>query len=623
MRSKSKKAMGDWMTYLLQVAACQAVLVLFYVIGLRKLTYYGFNRIYLLGAIPVGFALPIIRLDLANTEVTQAPMVEMIATRIAQVSEQPAVEQLVSYSIDYVLLFTLCYGGGMLFFLSRYFINFFKIKNLKKSYPLINYDKGVSVFRTPHSQPFSFFKSVFVPGNISDAENLDLVMKHEMWHVRLAHSFDRMLVDFILVLFWFNPFIYFLRKLLIEVHEYQVDDRIIHDSTVKISYQQLLLQLAGGSLAGPVSFFNFSTIKQRIEMMNRNQSNKYSLWRIVLLLPLLGGMTMLFSFEPVKLSQPELIHSLSEISSDMPESEHPLNVEVLISADDKIPSILPLKLPNDKIEVTSHFGMRFDPVDNQEKYHSGIDFRAKIGTPIIATADGKVVVSQEFKNWGKRIDIEHEDGFMTRFAHLSKLGVKEGALVKKGQVIGATGNSGLSKGPHLHYSVLKNDKPVNPVKYINDFQFSAKPKAPKPAKQPAEPKPVVAPDSDEVVFQINESSSAEEVLAYERAVESRNLAIRDAIEEAQETKEMAEGEMYLQMELVEKEQMLIAEEQRMMAEEQKVIAEEQRVMAEEQRIIAEEQRVIAEAERIKAEKEKVKAQKVKNKDKNKDKKKRK
>ncbi len=485
--------MGDWIIYLLQVAVCHALLVLFYILALRKLTFYGFNRAYLLGVIPLGFVLPLVNIQVPVSQETSEQVVEMIATRVAQVSEQPVVEQIVAQPIDYMLLASLIYASGMIFFLGRYFINYFKIKKLKNQYPLINQSEGVSVFRTSLTQPFSFFKSVFVPSNIGGKHAFDLVMTHEMWHVRLAHSFDRMLVDFILVLFWFNPFIYFLRKLLIELHEYQVDSRISSDFSVKISYQQLLLQLAGGRLSGPVSFFNFSTIKQRIEMMNRNQSNRFSLLRIVLLLPLLGGMTMLFSFELVKLNRPELLTTITESLDHTPVDIQETILMILVTQESNIPSILPLQLTKDKINVTSHFGMRYDPTAKKKKHHNGIDFRAAVGTPIIATADGKVSVSEEFDNWGKRIDIEHADGLMTRYAHLSELGVKAGEIVKKGQVIGATGNTGLSTAPHLHYSVYKDDKSVNPVDYIKDFKFETK-----ATTAPKEPEPTAAPEPSQI-----------------------------------------------------------------------------------------------------------------------------
>lgn len=139
----------------------------------------------------------------------------------------------------------------------------------------------------------------------------------------------------------------------------------------------------------------------------------------------------------------------------------------LISFAQNIPSLRPI----DNGEVTSGFGMRHLKINNEKvkKMHNGIDIKSKTGTPIKATAAGTVKKAEtlaENDRYGNNITLNHDDGFSTRYAHLDRLAVATGETVKKGQVIGYVGNTGVSTAPHLHYEVHKDGKAVDPEKYI-------------------------------------------------------------------------------------------------------------------------------------------------------------
>ena len=117
--------------------------------------------------------------------------------------------------------------------------------------------------------------------------------------------------------------------------------------------------------------------------------------------------------------------------------------------------------------LSSGYGMRIDPILKVKKMHWGIDFSAPQGTPIYATADGRVEVQKKFStNIGWYIKIDHGFGFKTLYGHMSRFDVKQGDYVKRGQIIGRVGNTGKSTGPHLHYEVHVNGKKVNPVFYF-------------------------------------------------------------------------------------------------------------------------------------------------------------
>jgi murein DD-endopeptidase MepM/ murein hydrolase activator NlpD len=129
-----------------------------------------------------------------------------------------------------------------------------------------------------------------------------------------------------------------------------------------------------------------------------------------------------------------------------------------------IPNGYPIKFEG----ITSSFGWRINPILKKREFHPGIDLRAKIGTPIHATANGLVEYASFHKTsgYGNLIIIEHNFGFKTIFGHLSKIIVKQGDFVKKGDIIGYTGNSGLSTGPHLHYEIRYLGIILNPIYFL-------------------------------------------------------------------------------------------------------------------------------------------------------------
>jgi murein DD-endopeptidase MepM/ murein hydrolase activator NlpD len=136
-----------------------------------------------------------------------------------------------------------------------------------------------------------------------------------------------------------------------------------------------------------------------------------------------------------------------------------------------IPSVQPVL--NRKLDrVASGFGWRVDPIYKIQKFHEGMDFTCPIGTEVYVTGDGTVeAVNFSFGGYGNEIVVNHGYGYRTRYAHLSRFKVKVGQKVKRGEVIGETGSTGKSTGPHLHYEVIKNRSAVNPVYYYyNDLK---------------------------------------------------------------------------------------------------------------------------------------------------------
>ena len=135
---------------------------------------------------------------------------------------------------------------------------------------------------------------------------------------------------------------------------------------------------------------------------------------------------------------------------------------------EKIPSIR----PTDVGWVSSRFGMRDDPFTGKGRFHHGLDFSVPTGTHVRVTGDGIITMVQQQRGLGKVIKVDHGNSVVTVYAHLDKMDVKKGDAVKRGQVIGKSGNTGRSTAPHLHYEIRVQGRSVNPVPYILDSYAS-------------------------------------------------------------------------------------------------------------------------------------------------------
>lgn len=135
-----------------------------------------------------------------------------------------------------------------------------------------------------------------------------------------------------------------------------------------------------------------------------------------------------------------------------------------------IPAIQPVS-NKDLTRIGSYFGTRMDPFYKVKKFHEGVDFTAPVGTEIYASGNGVVIkTGRNFGGYGNQVIIDHGYTYTTLYAHLSKILVRPGEKVKRGQIIGLVGNTGKSTAPHLHYEVRKNQRPINPIYFFyNDI----------------------------------------------------------------------------------------------------------------------------------------------------------
>lgn len=169
----------------------------------------------------------------------------------------------------------------------------------------------------------------------------------------------------------------------------------------------------------------------------------------------------------VALTDNEFNLNLSHLSDTFNEQLHQLEVmQTYIVTDDAIASTIPSRRPIDTGWLSSHYGKRIDPFDGKMAFHHGIDFAGQEGDGIHAVADGMVSWTGSKSGYGKMVEIDHGNGYITRYAHSEKLLVNVGDMVSKDQIIALMGSTGRSTGPHVHFELLVAGHKVNPAKFI-------------------------------------------------------------------------------------------------------------------------------------------------------------
>ena len=165
----------------------------------------------------------------------------------------------------------------------------------------------------------------------------------------------------------------------------------------------------------------------------------------------------------------EFREQLSELGKSIDVKSDQLTVlEAMLVEDSAQRKFLPSFLPIEGAGLTSNFGYRADPFTGAQTMHDGVDFSASTGTPILASASGKVIKAENESGYGNVVDVDHGNGLVSRYAHASKLHVKEGALVVRGQTLAEVGSTGRSTAPHLHFEIRLNGVPQNPTKFLKD-----------------------------------------------------------------------------------------------------------------------------------------------------------
>ncbi|MBT8122356.1 MAG: M23 family metallopeptidase [Gammaproteobacteria bacterium] len=163
----------------------------------------------------------------------------------------------------------------------------------------------------------------------------------------------------------------------------------------------------------------------------------------------------------------DFIGMLDDLDHEMTDREQQLSVlESVLSSRSLSERVMPSGRPITDGWLSSRFGKRNDPFTGKREYHKGLDFAGKKGSDVVAVGDGVISWSGKRSGYGNLVEINHGNGYATRYGHNQRNLVKVGDTVKKGELIALMGSSGRSTGPHVHFEVLRNGKAVNPSRYI-------------------------------------------------------------------------------------------------------------------------------------------------------------
>ncbi len=455
--------MNDLLIYLLKVIAIQGVLYIIYALVFHKSGRHAFNRGFIISAIAFSFIIPLLPLPGLNTAKEIVETETPIWYEIAEYTGAKNVELIPVVNVDKSASMSLFIITGivlvsLLLVLKMIFSHFQLIRLMKHSDSVIK--NGHPIYISKTENPFSYFKAIFMPEYVINSSSFDIILQHELVHVRKWHSLDRILIEVATSILWFNPFHFLYRNRLIETHEFQADEGVITVKKDPIAYQEVLYEQSHTQYAmATANYFKLNTIKTRIKMINKKQ--KQSKWHYLLILPVFAILTISFASK-------ENIIAANPLPTDIGD----LFENLLNEQDSFTPSIFPLQ-DAEGVKLTTGVGKYIHPIIKAERMHDGIDLKTYSGNPVLATADGIVIeASVSYGGYGKKITIDHNGVYQTFYGHLSELKVKKGDIVKRGDVVGASGTTGAAVEPHLHYEVRNASLLIeDPVDFIKNYVF--------------------------------------------------------------------------------------------------------------------------------------------------------
>jgi hypothetical protein len=286
------------MNYLLESTVCITIFYGLYYLIFRRLTFVRLNRIYLLLSLVIGLSLPLISYQIKEIvkipasveyeEISSLPVLMNSSTPL--LSNTPIVEP-----FDWNIVFQGIYILGILFMLMKFSIIVYKLLKIKR----VSNGKEFISTQSQYANS-SFFKLIFIDDSNLSAFEINQILEHEKWHIRLFHSYDLLFVEILKIIFWFNPILWLYQRSLSEVHEYEVDTRMIQTYNPQ-TYAQLLLKLAtSNSQLATTHQFSSKPLTDRIHFLFTKQKS-VPMKRLAYLsvLPILGAFFMAFSVEKV------------------------------------------------------------------------------------------------------------------------------------------------------------------------------------------------------------------------------------------------------------------------------------------------------------------------------------
>lgn len=303
---------------------CLAVLFALYWLVLRKETYFQFNRLYLLGTLLVSCLLPLGHLNLFGPGTSSLSALPQMAKAISipDLIIAEGSKNGVGTAKNWQIVVMAIYLTGASLLLARTILGIIRVNMLKRRGKMIKRDGYSLVHLSQEIAPFSFFRTIFLNNTGLEDSDEQYILDHELIHMKQHHSYDILFVEILLSIFWFNPFLWFIKRALKSTHEYLADDGVIKEIHTPSNYQSLLLNQITGFMPTVVTNSFNSNIKNRIKMMCRNKSSVLAKFKPLLLLPVLACLILLIACNeqantPIEIIEPDMTLQ----KPDFPEGE--------------------------------------------------------------------------------------------------------------------------------------------------------------------------------------------------------------------------------------------------------------------------------------------------------------
>lgn len=294
-------------------------------------------------------------------------------------------------------------------------------------------------------RPTILFPAAFI-GCLDNTKTAHILL-HELVHIKRKDIISRTIITLLGILYWFHPLLKKALDIFKDDQECACDaDSLTYlSNTQKISYGRTILRLLTILSQGHTPECTLGIMDNKQHFTRRllliTQHRKKTPPAYIISAVIFITVTLFFTTKTISAEDPPDLSGRKEILFSTPVA-HP--------------------------RISLEFGWTIHPLTQQPMFHNGMDMKIPIGTPISAISEGKIIkINREIEDdYGLFILIEHSNGFQSLYSKLSNIHVEENQQVKKGQVIGLSGNSGMSTGPHLHFMIFRHDQPVNPREFI-------------------------------------------------------------------------------------------------------------------------------------------------------------
>lgn len=356
--------------YLLKASVSLTAVFLFYHLILRRLTFYSWNRWYLLVYSLLSFLVPLVDITPVlqgrswsdNRIVQWVPVISQPGMTDLTITATPGI-----FNIAAIIALFVC--AGMFVMSLRLGIQMISLRRMKRQAVYLSGD-SIKLYHVDEPiVPFSFGNSIFINRHLHSENELQEIIRHEFVHVRQSHSIDIIWGEVLCLVNWFNPFAWLLKKAIRQNLEFIADHKVLENGVNKREYQYLLLKIMGNSHYSIGIPFNFSSLKKRIAMMNKLKSAKVNLLRFLFVLPLLA--VMLVSFRT---------------KSGVDTTNEGRDSDMLLSSDRPTDTVPKMRVINDKGYIIHVSGRGSDRI------------------AVIRDADGKELTQVLMSDWNKKLD---------------------------------------------------------------------------------------------------------------------------------------------------------------------------------------------------------------------------